>query len=379
MLLQLSSSSRLMVLVILDIGSRFIRAGIPGYSVPREKFVKPVSRDLYIFQYDPTLLFPPNYDLDDLSMTEFQRQQIARNFLSNPIDEAVSRRYTMDARLTSIATCLHPLLLDLLLSMMVNPSTVRAVLIEPSFLSSLEKQEFSALLFMELGFRSVAWISEPVMETIASGGMSSLVVHMGWLSTVISSISDLRILNSKENDQFSGKVVHYKVLEELLKLGNAQLNALLELESGFELIENFIQSFYIGGTESSDVTDFFEFTDLIRIPSSTRHKIILSLVQSSKVIPDILSIIKKNEVDVRSVTLNNIIITGGLSNISGLQQYILGEIRQTWAEAIANISLGSWVGASIYFSSLDRDELNEFNRANELTREKFRRDMSGIR
>lgn len=366
--------------VLIEIGSRNVRIGLLGEFTPRSKFIlipqTKSSKHSYINKNAGTDAFPLDYEIHDKSLTVEQRESLISSLLNIPLHKKVSKVFSLDednlasSRDFQIQRCV----LELLESLLLILSQCKAILIEPVYISNREKNQTAEILLSKLRFKSICWIPEPIMEVVGSGVSDSLVVHLGWLSAVVTSVMDLRLISSRDlsSTHISGLVLHYKIVERLLDLGDTVLDQLLYSPSGFEHVENFVQTSLFIRKDRSQTSSFEEhrFTDAIAIPKSICYEVVESLVED--LIPGIISFIAKSSIDMRSRILENIIIVGGLANIPGLKSYVLDQIKQEWKAANLVVSLGSWPGLSIYYSSLERQELKELSKQAELTREQYK-------
>ncbi|CAH2352041.1 hypothetical protein CLIB1423_05S04280 [[Candida] railenensis] len=366
--------------VLVEIGSRYVRIGLSGEFAPRSKFISiPQTKAIghsYINKKACIDAFPLDYEIHDKALTIEQRESLTSSLLNIPLHKKVSKIFSMDE--DSLASSrdfqIQNSVSELLESLLLISSQCKAILIEPVYTSNREKNQIAEILLSKLRFKSICWIPEPIMEVVGAGVSDSLVVHLGWSSAIVTSVMDLRLISSRDfpSSHMSGLVLHYKIVERLLDLENAALDQLLCSPSGFELVENFIQTSLFVRKDRSQTSSFEEhrFTDSIVIPKSICYEVVESLVTS--LIPGIISFIAKTSIDVRSRILENIIIAGGLANIPGLKSYVLTQIRKEWKAANLVVSLGSWPGLSIYYSSLERQELKELSKQAELTREQYK-------
>jgi hypothetical protein len=356
-----------MVVVAIDIGRVFVRVGLPGDSTPKVHFVTPP--DDATIRPVTRAAFPPQYQLNDAAMDEAQRQRVEDCYLANEVHRLVSRMYTWDTacdrthKLESILACLME-------SFMLAPSSCRAILVEPLLVSRVEKEAIASLLLGTLQLKSVCWVPEPILETIAAGATDCLVVHMGWLACLVSAVADLRVIDSRECTAFSGSVLHYTVLQRLVALRRDDVDDLLRGPNRFELIEEYIQS-EIHLSSLNDSSETSTFSAFVSVPNSIRNSA-FELLTESGFIEEVVALIAHSTVDLRPALLQNVVFVGGLANISGLKSYITDRIRIHWQQTHANVSLGSWTGLSIYYSSLANEELAAFH-ASEYTRDQYRK------
>lgn len=356
-----------MVVVVIDIGRVFVRVGLPGESTPKVHFVAPP--DDATIRPVTRAAFPPHYQLNDAAMNEAQRRRVEDYYLANEVHRLVSLTYTWDTACDRTRQ-LESALVSLLESFILAPSSCRAILVEPLFVSHVEKDAIASLLLGTLQLKSMCWVPEPILETIAGGATDCLVVHMGWLACLVAAVADLRVIDTRECADFSGSVLHYTVLQKLVALRRDDVDNLLRGPNCFELIEGYIQSrFHLSSLKNPNETS--PFSEGIMVPDSIRYSA-LELLTASGLIKDVVALIAHSTVDLRPALLQNVVIVGGLANIGGLKTYITDQIRLHWQQTHVNVSLGSWTGLSIYYSSLANEELAAFH-ASELTRDQFRK------
>ncbi|CAK7895716.1 hypothetical protein CAAN1_12S03400 [[Candida] anglica] len=363
--------------VLFDIGSRIVLAGVPGSSkcAFRSFNVEPRNVNYVSSNNANSPSFPPFYEVNDSSLTDEQRRVVLSSLLEDPVSSKVAEIYSRDTGYLSWGQQLPQVISNILVeSLLLAPKNLKAIVIESIFMSLQDKFIIEKSLFMKLGFRSITWLPEPIMESIAANTNDSIVVHLGWSTSVVTIISDLRIINSREINKFTGCILHYKIIETLVSLMSSikGLESLLSKTSCFNLVENFIQNAcYVGGSEFQG--DEFELIPGVSIPNRIRHEVLEELITTSNVVPSILSEISNSSIDLRSTLIENIVFAGGLSNIPGLKSKILEGIRLSslYPNPSALLSLGSWAGASIYYSSLHKDDLKKLSSKRGQTKDSF--------
>lgn len=365
--------------VILDIGPRYIRAGFAGESAP--------IATIKIINYDntPANGIPPYFNTNDASMTSDQQDMVISSLIeSDPVVGKLFKVYNNDhANWMSMEKIPESDIQFLLLNifkdhLIVSPSRTKVILID-SNISILNKSIISNILLFKVGVRSIIWLPESTLTVISACNTNGMVINIRWDTLYISPVIDLRVIHLLEDhNKLNGCSLHYKVVEKLLELNDENVNDLLTKDS-FELIEDFVlNAMYVRHIDDK-AEDFqlYEVSEGVNIPNKLRYEIIESLFFDKFTLSqEIITIVKKSPIDIRTILLQNILLIGEISNIAGFKARLMQEIRLlASSKAISNINLGLWTGCSLYCSTtLIRN--NEFWKSEEITRDKLNQSIS---
>lgn len=374
--------------VILDICSTFIRAGFAGDALPLVT-IKSVDQN----NQSASSTIPPYYNVNDASMTSEQHDMVISSlFSSNAVIKKVSEIYSRDhsnnpRQSKSISgRNLQVKLSDIFINhLLVSPSKTKIIIVDSSY-SILEKFRISTILLSKIGVKSIIWVPEPALHVIGANNTNGLIVNVRWDLLLLNTIVDLRILSHLEDvERFNGKSLHYKIIEKLIELEDEDVNALLEKDDLFDIIENFIaNAVYVRpiGEKEND-TGLFQISKGISIPNRLRYEVVESLFfEEANICQIIESTVKKSPIDIRPVLLENIIITGETSNIPGFKTRLIREVRNlVTGNASCKVTLGLWVGCSLYCSTTLIRQNDKVWKSQEITKEILNNSIShdGIR
>ena len=374
--------------VILDICSTFIRAGFAGDALPLVT-IKSVDQNTQ----RASSSVPPYYDVSDASMTSEQHDMVISSlFSSSAVIKRVSEIYSKDhsnnpRQSKSISgNNLQVKLSDIFNNhLLISPSKTKIIVVDSCY-SILEKSRISTILLSKIGVKSIIWVPEPMLHVIGANNTNGLVVNVRWDLLLLNTIIDLRILSHLEDvKNFNGSSLHYKIIEKLIELEDEDVNALLERNDLFDIIENFIaNAVYVRPIdEKENDTRLFQISKGISIPNRLRYEVVESLFfGEDKISQVIVSTVKKSPIDVRPVLLENIIITGETSNIPGFKTRLIREVRNlVIGNATCKVTLGLWAGCSLYCSTTLVRQNEKVWKSQEITKEILKNSIShdGIR
>lgn len=374
--------------VILDISSAFVRAGFAGDALPLVT-IKSVDQN----NHSSSSTIPPYYNVNDASMTTEQHDMVISSlFSSNAVLRKVSEIYSKDHSNNSRQSKsmsernLQIKLSDIFVNhLLVPPSKTKIIIVDSNY-SILEKSRISTILLSKIGVKSIIWVPEPMLHVIGANNSNGLVVNVRWDLLLINPIIDLRILNHLEDDKrFNGSSLHYKIIEKLIELEDEAVNALLERNDLFNIIENFIaNAVYVRPIDDKENDSrLFQISKGISIPNRLRYEVIESLFfEEENICQVIASTVKKSPIDIRQVLLENIIIAGETSNIPGFKVRLIQEVRNlVTGNASCKITLGLWAGCSLYCSTTLVRQNEKVWKSQEITKEVLKNSISqdGIR
>lgn len=362
--------------VILDIGSMFLKAGIGGDPYPSAieltDFKQKMSRN--------EIQIPPHFEANNPLLSEEQLEFFRNKLLGHEDTKKLCEIFTNDVHsFTSINTQIISKNNELVLSgkinnilcnkLIISPKELKVILID-SNLSMVNKFKIIDILLNNIQVKSVYLIPEPILTVLGSNLTDGLVLNFNWELFTLHAVADLRIIDKNTTElfhKFNGITLHYKIIENLIELNTPDTNKLLKNPKLFEIIEIFITSAVfvraINDTEIYDSNQDFEIVDGVFIPNKLRYQIIEECFFSENELSNlIMHTIKKSEIDLRKVFLQNIIFAGGIANIPGFKTRMIQELKNSLGEQSVSgkVSLGSWTGCSLYISSSLRKYPNEW-------------------
>lgn len=360
--------------VLLGLDDRFVKTGFLGDVSPI--YIERLTA-AYLDHHDP---FPPHFELNDHSTCGEQLDILLNGIKDNIVLEKVLQYYQQDRNRWLSFNGLSDLELKSIFSrafkrgLCISPSETGVVVIDNGF-SINERIRITKVLLKELGVKSVSWYRESILLSLGTASRNSLSVQIKWNSLTVTSVYDLREVQSNEAfHEFSELSFHYFVMEKLLEMNDHNVNELLASKSRFDIIEKFILTFYVR-PEGEDTTDtkLFALTDNVTVPNRLRCEIIENMYFGYKITRLISNHLKKLPIDLRLVMLKNVVISGGLSFIPGFKARVLQELRKLFdstkkANDIKCVnSVGLWAGCSIYCDLVTKLQLAEFISESETT------------
>ncbi|KAK6455928.1 actin-like protein [Scheffersomyces xylosifermentans] len=383
--------------VILTIGPRLVSVGKAGDSLSQSIQFRDSCNTIEV---DDNKELPGFLELDDFSLSPEQQDVLFHNSITNSSDyDKLSIIYTEDkSKWCPInipnglgersEAILHKVLIELIIERTdISPRDMKVFLIDNGF-SALVKFQIFNILLNKLKFRAVILQPESVLSIIASNKDSGLVVDIGWNSAKFSPVIDVRDLtvNNKYeySRQWNGVTLHYLMLLRLIELNDDIVNEmLLSRQDLFDIIENFIMTCVfvrpIDGESSFADSSRFEILEDVFIPNKLRYEVVESMFfGENSIIQPIKSIIKETNIDNRVTLLRNVVVTGDVPNIKGFKFRLSQELKKTFDDKVTTrISLGPWVGCSLYVSSilsqLDKSQWKRF----EITRDSMK-SLQGV-
>ncbi|ODV94302.1 hypothetical protein PACTADRAFT_19973, partial [Pachysolen tannophilus NRRL Y-2460] len=374
--------------VVLQIGSRFIKAGFAGDATPlcnlqtnNLKWNQHLNREICITdeineltQTGSAILtndhsIDPHGDEFSKLKNNNEKLLISTIYCKDLINSQWLWNYDISSNFDSkfLENLLERIFHDIYQTeLLIDAKMCKIILIENIFLPIPLKNILSYTLLNHIHARSLIYVSEPTMCCIGAGIQNALVIDLGWEATTIVPVYDLRIIhNNIESTNRSGKYLHYEILEKLIQVvGFEKLPSFNDKYKLFEFIENFISKCcYINDKEN--IEGDFIISDNCKIPNKLRCDLVKKLLfppqdlwpnldSNEKSIIDLIinKILINLPIDLRTKLFGNIIITGGLSHIPGIKSYIAKQLQQLTTIPIELVhSLGPWSGASLYGST----------------------------
>lgn len=355
--------------VIVDVGSRFIRVGLAGASSPITCEVKLETKSSPQLRSPQSstgpLVLPPWFELSDIEIETREsqiklRQQMESNY---PVWPLVSRQYQTDLRKWNVldvdtqnkqamVLCLRHALSKLALPL----KWMKVIMVASCGQSNARTLWLAEIMLHSVLVKSIVLYPEPLLQCILANTNNGLIIDLRWLETSIVGAVDLREVSSEVLERrFSGAALHYVFLEELLLLKIPQLDDILISDKSFPFIEEFvINSCYVRSREEieSADTEMYLITDTVSVPNRLRYEIIEKVYFDGTLQKAVENLVKNCPIDIRKLLQNNIIITGGVSQIPGFKKRLIQELSLVCPKLDTRVCLGSWTGVSLYLSML---------------------------
>ncbi|KNG51001.1 actin-like ATPase domain-containing protein [Stemphylium lycopersici] len=343
--------------VVIEVGSRFVRAGFPGESAPRctLPFTPDDQRRVGDYrQWDPEHAqkrrkrkrgeeWGQAHELYRMDLTKLDLGLVEDKF-ERAMREAYNKYFLLDTKPRRVLLAMPPRMPHALMS------------------------TFMDVLFTSFQAPSITLMSTPVLSAVAAGLRSALIVDIGWAETLVTAVYEYREVSERRSVR-AGKMLS----EEMAKLLNAELDhaepGASKADVSFEEAEEVLsrvgwckpiprsnrRTLYFPAREAPV---FEEFEDAVESPPPTvtipfpKHTpptdltipfASLAKPTDAALFAPELSISEFDDedlplhhliyralvqlpVDVRRLCMSRIVITGGVSNLPGLKTRILKEL-----------------------------------------------------
>lgn len=368
--------------IILDLGQEFIRAGFAGDALPMAT-IKFNNRNVQVVANK----LPPYFNLNDASLTPEQYDKVVSSLISsNSTIERLSEVYCNDILKIKLPqnisdNNLQSVLIDIFSNhLLISPSRTKLIITDANY-SILHKSRILKILLCRIGVRSIIWVPESTSSVISANSTNGLVVCFHWDSLLIDTIIDLRtIYHLEELNKFNGCSLHYKIIEKMIELDDENINKLIERNDFFDIIENFVaNAIYVRSIEdkANDLT-MFQMSEGVFIPNKLRFQVVETMFFGENNISQlILNTINKSAIDLKATLLDNIIITGEISNIPGFKTRLIQETRKLISSKVScKVTLGPWTGCSLYCSTTLVRQNEQLWKSMEITKENLINSIS---
>ncbi|GMM38990.1 hypothetical protein DASC09_063290 [Saccharomycopsis crataegensis] len=259
--------------------------------------------------------------------------------------------------------------------LLVDSKRCKVIIPVSIFLPDHIRRLIANVLLNYIHAQSLIFLPDSLLSILSAGTQNGLVVDLDWDMITISPVFDQKLLykNIKTTTRGSGKQLHYAVLRQLLN--NKQHVEGIDINNKnevFHFIEDLIHEVvycknlndsYGNGNGDNDDNNVFSYKNNIKIPNRLRFQALESeffpQITPKEIDDDeiplaslIIEVLDSLPIDIRPVLSKRIMFTGFLSDIPGLKSRIMHELRSAGnAKYEAIISLGSWTGASLYCST----------------------------
>lgn len=239
-------------IVVVEVGNRFVRVGIAGDSNPRciipaefgwQRVAKTHSQ--YFSEKDNkqdkgryfTLWDLRDLHDDDDSTTEESKENLHDSwYKSRPLK-----------RFETVLECI--LRYAFSLELLTDPRQQRVAIVENPLWPSKIRQSIARVFLKHMQVSSIVFLPSPVLDLIAAGLRSGIVVDVGWEETIVYPVYDLRLLLMSTKSSIRGsKRLHAAVKEVLTDLIAKQHEQQSVKEVPFNMVEKVvINSLYTNG------------------------------------------------------------------------------------------------------------------------------------
>ncbi|TQS37638.1 hypothetical protein Golomagni_01882 [Golovinomyces magnicellulatus] len=174
--------------VIIELGSRFLRAGLAGFAAPQavvdfgpeqQRRVGDLRR--WAVNYDSSIRSKPNGKSwgKDYELWPLDLRNIDLGLIGDKIERAVRDAFTK--------------------TLLVDSRPRRILLAIPSILPFPLLLTVLETLFSNFQPPNISLMSKPILTTVAAGLRSALVVDIGWAETTVSSVYEFREITSSRS------------------------------------------------------------------------------------------------------------------------------------------------------------------------------------
>ena len=314
--------------VIVEIGSRYLRAGFEGESVPQCE-----------------LCFGPEQsrrvgDFRGWSKGYVRAQDDAIWAEEHELWRPDLRDYDLGLIQDKIERAMREAYNDYLLT---NAGVARLVLVLPSILPSTVLGSVLQVLFERWEIPTITLLPGPTMSVVSAGMRSGLVVDIGWHETVAAAVFELREVASRRSTRAMKRLM--KIMKERLRQ-LPEVRAHSDLDMSMEYLENVLAR--LGRCSPQDTSEQKQEVIEADWPASTISYAIrfpLDVISGSverdfyskEAHPDdqdegIANLVYKTLLnlspDVRGECMSRIVVVGGGSQIPGVKDRLLAETQQ---------------------------------------------------
>lgn len=344
--------------VVIEVGSRFVRAGFPGESTPRCTLPCDPDNQRRVGDYrqwDPEYAqkrrdakkeqdWGHDYELYRMDLSEVDLGLVEDKF-ERIMREVYNKYFVLDTKPRRILLALPPTMPHPLMSTLLD------------------------VFFEGVQAPSITLMSSPVLSTVAAGLRSALVVDIGWAETLVTAVYEYREVHEQRTVR-AGKLLS----EHMAKVLNAASNEDIVRQEGydvsFEEAEEVLtrvgwckskprsnrRTLYFPARTSPVLEEFEDAVELpeptmtiplpkasppteINVPFATLAKPADSALFATDTALNefddhelplhhlIYRVLLSLPVDVRRLCMSRIVITGGVSALPGLKSRILAELE----------------------------------------------------
>lgn len=356
------------IYLVLDIGSRYIRGGVAGEELPQVTLVNGGYNHNDTESIASNKSSPPYLQLNDHALSGTQYEEITSK-LNDSVKHVI--RYFqadcekwLDWNQQDYDLRLHEHLLDFFNHFPLDLSMCKLIVLDGK-LSLIDKYKLSRILLTRIGVKSLQFIPCSILSVISSRELNGngLLIDISWSTFKVTPVVDFRILGGYEdNTIMTGMNLHYRILEELIKLDHPVVTD----ANSFDIIEQFILNhIYCGSSLDNNEVNVGGYDFPHHLRNGVTNSMALDIID-----PIVEMLNGDYEIDTIKVLQQNIIFDGGVSKIPGFKSRVLQLLRErTSLHVRANLCLGSWQGGSIYCSTSLLRRSRSIRKTEELTKE----------
>lgn len=344
--------------VVIELGSRYLRAGFPGESTPRCTLAYDPENQRRVGDYrqwDPEYAqkrrkskkgqdWGQEYELYRMDLTQVDLGVVEDKF-ERIMREVYNKYFVLDTKPRRILLALPPKMPHPLMSTLLD------------------------VLFGSVQAPSITLMSSPVLSTVAAGLRSALVVDIGWAETLITAVCEYREVQEHRTIR-AGKLLSEEMAKVLNVAQDEQLGERNDDDISFEEAEEVLSR--VGWCKSKPKSNrrtlYFpartspileEFEDAVETPEPTVTIPLSKGFPPSQITIPFASLAKPAEaalfatetalnefdndelplhhliyrallvlpIDIRRICMSRIVITGGVSALPGLKSRILAELE----------------------------------------------------
>ncbi|KAH3664372.1 hypothetical protein WICMUC_005757 [Wickerhamomyces mucosus] len=364
--------------VILQIGSRTIKAGFAGDATP----IVHISTNSYDLEDSQIKNITDHALPESVSLETHISDEINQLLWSYDLIDWDGNKFEnlLERIIHHIHSC----------ELLVDSKRCKVLVVEPIFFPTPLKKAVAKVLLFHLHAKSVTFYPEPIMSVVGSGSNRGIVIDMGWNYTTITPVYDLRMIyNLSRSTTRAGRLIHRDLYKKFEDLGVPKSDL-------FQFTERFVvQKCYCRDTEDKDrgYNETIDFEN-IEVPDRFRYESIENVLIRNDLASDddhenqspvtlVVKLLNELNIDLRGALSSKTLLTGGVSEVPGLKSRFYKELEKACGQNIEFIqSLGPWKGASLYFSTVLMSSSStavastELHRDKYLNRESFMRDWT---
>ncbi|CDK24461.1 unnamed protein product [Kuraishia capsulata CBS 1993] len=251
-----------------------------------------------------------------------------------------------------------------LYELLIDAKSTKVIILEPHFLPEHVKKRYTYVLLNHLHVQSVTSLPSSILTCLGAGVKSGVVIDFGWEYVTVVPVYDLRVIQDLGiSSGRSAKGLHYEILSSILqgKHLTREILTSMSCHQVFQMVEDIVINRTSSAMEGPHIDDLI---DRYLFPARNTWKSLDSNEMS--VVQLVENMIGLLPFDLKKPLQQNVIITGGLSQVPGLKKKIIEQLGLDYKEVF---SLGSWSGGSIYSDNLLRGK--NLVRSGELRRNEY--------
>lgn len=389
-------------IVVLEIGNRTVKAGFAGDASPRCTVPAELG-------WERVARTQTQYSASPEDRQHYHSLWTLRDLQEKPSSPDLSEPWYKQRPLKRFEAVLEVILAHIFnTELLVDPRQQRLALIENPLWPTPIRESIAKVCLKHLHAASIVFLESPVLDLIAAGLRSGIVVDVGWEETSVYPVYDLRVLlmNTKTSTRGS-KLLHGNIealLGELVdegaqvpfgaveavvaralytngdRAGGGMRGPRLSMPMSVPVLPSSPSIGSSPGSDSSEISHQLDLSawtpsgGLVEIPNHRLQSAVTRTFlhkhgdggddddddEQLDLATMISRVIFSLSMDVRGATQSTLIFVGAASRIPGLVSTVLQNARRLLrkrdiaaaSSVMAAHSMGSWTGASLYMSSL---------------------------